>query len=316
MFKVKLLHVIISLAVVAAGIMIEPVFTGFFGFVIGADSRLEVWDSTEQQGGGLNTFINEPVTLFANFTNVTSSEPVNGSGVYCEIMFNVTGVWGTPSAMAYDEQTGLYRYNRTFPLIGNYSWNVLCNGTALGFGILNVTDGDGVVVNRYEWWNDTWGYRIRFIVDTGDYNVTNWPIERDVNLTDALRQAGANGTFDENSTRLIEYNLTGGVMHELPSQFDNQSGYSASVNAVGTAVFIMNGTTLNNMRRVFYLYFDTLENGAKEYANYSTNLTYLWSGTRSISTAAGSASSWIPTGARTRRACTRYIRAALRPSCS
>ncbi len=278
MLGVKLLHIFLISAAVVAGILLQPAFTGFFAFTVGSSSRLEVWDSAEPQGGAQGAFINEPVTFFANFTNVTSSGPVNGSGVFCEITFNVSGYWSGPVNMTYDEPSALYRYNRTFGLPGNYSWNVSCDGSALGHDALNVTDGDGIKVRRYEWWNNTWNYRIKIAVDNGDYNLTNWPVERDVNFTDILRQFGASGTFDYNSTRLLEYNATGGVMHELPSQFDNCTDYDASGNAAGTVAFIMNGTTEGNTGRVFYLYFDILENGAKEYVNYPTNLTYAWSG--------------------------------------
>ncbi|MBN2330932.1 MAG: hypothetical protein JXC85_03885 [Candidatus Aenigmarchaeota archaeon] len=278
MLGMRLLQILVVAALLAAGIYLQPAFTGFFAFVTGTDSRLGVWDSSEALGGNEPAFINEPVFFFANFTNLTSSEPINGSGVYCEIRFNETGAWSAPAAMYFDAASSLYAYNRTFSNIGNFSWNVLCDGAAGGFETLNVTDSDGIYLNRYEWWNDTWGYRMRFVVDTGDSNVSNWPVEWDLNFTDVLRQVGASGTFDENSTRLVEYNLSGGAMHELPSQFDQLSSYDPFTNAAGNAVFIMNGTTTNGTRRVFYMHFDTLENGAKPYRNYATNLTYVWSG--------------------------------------
>ncbi len=278
MLEVKLLHIFLISALVVGGILLQPAFTGFFAYTVGFDSRLEVWDSTEQQGGGENAFINEPVTFFANFTNLTSSQPINGSGIFCEITFNISGDWSDPESMTYDESLTMYKYNRTFNLMGNYSWNVSCDGSAQGYDVLNVTDSDGVMVHRYEWWNNSWKYRLRIEVGNGDYNVTDWPMERDVNFTDVLRQLGISGTFDENSTRLVEHNSTGGAMHEIPSQFDNNTGYNETENAAGTFIFIMNGTTGKNTKRYFYIYFDVLESGAKEYPNYSTNLTYKWSG--------------------------------------
>jgi uncharacterized membrane protein len=276
MLGAKLLYIFLISALVAAGILLQPTLTGFFAFEVGSNSRLEAWDSADPQGGGEIIFINEPSGFFSNFTALATGNPINGGGVYCEIKFNVTGNWSAPEIMVYNGTSNLYEHSSSVSLKGNYSWNVLCNGSALGYDILNVTDD--IMINRYDWWNYSWKYRMKIEVENGEYNVTNWPIERDVNFTDALGKISVNGTFDENSTRLIEYNSTGGVGYEIPSQFDKNTGYSASENAAGTAIFIMNGTTENNAKRVFFLYFDLLENGAKGDPNYPTNLTYQWNG--------------------------------------
>ena len=125
-----------------------------------------------------------------------------------------------------------------------------------------------------EWYNISWQYRQRIEINTSAVNVTNWPIEMQINFTDLL----PGGTFDNSSIRLIEYNLTGKVLHEVPVQFDKDDGYDNATNAYGELIFIMNSTTLPNSKRVFYVYFDTIEDGPKPLNSYSTNLSYSWSG--------------------------------------
>jgi len=271
----KIAYVLLVLTLAAAAVSMRLGFTGYFAYTTGSSSRLELWDSAEPLGGSRNSFISEQAMFFANFTSLATSNPINSSAVYCRIMFNISGGWTSPVNMTYNQTSRLYQYNRTLSLNGNYSWNALCDGSPLGYNVLNTTDG--IVVHRYEWWNNTWKFRVKVEIQNGNYNVTDWPIERDLNFTDALRQLGDSGTFDENSTRAIEYNSTGGGMSELPSQFDRGEGY-ASANAIGTEVFIMNGTTPNNTRRTFFVYFDIVENGAKQHPNYATNLSYLWNG--------------------------------------
>ncbi|MBI4182249.1 MAG: hypothetical protein HY520_04755, partial [Candidatus Aenigmarchaeota archaeon] len=128
-----------------------------------------------------------------------------------------------------------------------------------------------------QWWNTTWHYRFQISVNTSSYSRADWPIETPVNFTDILRQMGLSGTFDRNSTRLIEHNSTGQPMHELPSQFDNGTSFDPATNAYGTLVFILNGTTPAQTVRTFQVYFD-LASSPKPFRNYSTNLTYVWTG--------------------------------------
>ncbi|NIO36520.1 hypothetical protein GTO27_02330, partial [Candidatus Bathyarchaeota archaeon] len=80
------------------------------------------------------------------------------------------------------------------------------------------------------------------------------------------------GTFDNQSVRVFEYNDTGGIIGEMPSQFDEAEDYNASNNAVGMLVFILNGTTSANTLRQFYVYFDRIENGTKQDETYDTGM--------------------------------------------
>lgn len=123
-----------------------------------------------------------------------------------------------------------------------------------------------------EWFNSTWHYRIKIDVNTSDYNRTNWPVEYYLNFTQLFEQMNTTGTFDNQSVRVFEYNDTGGIIGEMPSQFDEAEDYNTSNNAVGTLVFILNGTTNANTLRQFYVYFDRTENGTKQDETYDTGM--------------------------------------------
>jgi len=128
-----------------------------------------------------------------------------------------------------------------------------------------------------EWWNDTWHYRVMLEVNSTDYHTDDWPIEHPVNFTNLLDGLEVNKTFDENSTRVFEYDSPGKILYEVNSQFEKDVEFNTSTNAKGTVIFIMNGSTPSNTIRRYYIYFDILDNGPKGAVNYSSNLTSLWS---------------------------------------
>jgi uncharacterized membrane protein len=131
---------------------------------------------------------------------------------------------------------------------------------------------------KYEdaWWNASWHYRMKIEVNTSVLNRTDWPIERTYNFTQILENLSVSGTFDINSTRMVEYNNSGAILHELPSQFDVADDFNASANADGELVFILNGTNPESTTRYFYVYFDIAENGNKALGSYQTQLNYTW----------------------------------------
>ena len=139
----------------------------------------------------------------------------------------------------------------------------------IGSRISGMFIGFGPPTGEFEWWNTSWHYRIRIEINATQYDRTDWPIEQPINFTDMM----PSGTFDENSTRVFEYNSTGSILYEVPSQFDKDENY-ATDNALGTLVFLMNDSTQSNEKRIFYVYYDTIENGAKQNPNYTTNLIF------------------------------------------
>jgi uncharacterized membrane protein len=133
---------------------------------------------------------------------------------------------------------------------------------------------------RYDdsWWNASWHYRMKIEVNASNFSRFDWPVESDMNFTAILSSLNVSGTFDRNSTRVVEYNSSGSIRHELPSQFDIAEDYNSSNNAHGEVVFILNGTTPLNTVRYFYIYFDILENGNKALPAYPSMLNYTWDG--------------------------------------
>ena len=117
----------------------------------GDNSTLTIWDLTDSEGGSYKVYAegsknaNDPnstdlAQFFANFTNSTSGEPINGSGAGCNISFNVSGGWTTPDTMYFDTSSKLYKYNRTFNSRGIYLWNVTCYGASEGYETLKLQD--------------------------------------------------------------------------------------------------------------------------------------------------------------------------------
>jgi uncharacterized membrane protein len=131
---------------------------------------------------------------------------------------------------------------------------------------------------EYKWWDARWHYRIGVEINSTNYSRKDWPIEYDINFTKILGDINVSAVFDENSTRVLEYNSTGSVIGEIPSQLDKGDGYNAAANAVGTVVFSMNGTTQANQKRYFYIYFDTIQYGNKSKGSYATDLSYNYTG--------------------------------------
>ena len=131
---------------------------------------------------------------------------------------------------------------------------------------------------KYEdvWWNASWRYRMKIEINTENFSRTDWPVERAMNFTWLLNNLTVSGTFEPNSTRVVEYNSSGGILQEIPSQFDMADDFNASSNADGEIVFILNGTNTINTTRYFYVYFDIKENGNKTLGNYQTQLNYTW----------------------------------------
>lgn len=119
------------------------------------------------------------------------------------------------------------------------------------------------------WWNASWHYRTYYAIYSGDRYRIDVPIQISMNFTAILETEGVQASFDENSVRVIEYNLAGEILHEAPSQFDKVANYHVNFNAVGSVAWIMEGTTLAGTTRNYYVYFDTVENGLKDPPNYA-----------------------------------------------
>jgi uncharacterized membrane protein len=128
-----------------------------------------------------------------------------------------------------------------------------------------------------EWWNGSWHYRVKITVNTSYYDRFEWPVEYAVNFTALFDDLNLSGPLDENSTRVVEVNDSGGFLQEVPSQFDQAIDYDASSNAAGTISFILNDTTPSHTERWFYVYFD-LQKSQKTSPAYSSIISKTWDG--------------------------------------
>jgi uncharacterized membrane protein len=141
------------------------------------------------------------------------------------------------------------------------------------FGLSHITGlfiGFGPPAEEYEWWNVSWLYRVELRINTTSYNRIDWPAEYQINFTDLM----PSGTFDENSVRVVEYDSSGQILQEQASQFDQADNYDANTNAYGTLVFMMNGSAAADTERIYFVYYGTTQQGAKEDPNYATSLVY------------------------------------------
>jgi hypothetical protein len=133
---------------------------------------------------------------------------------------------------------------------------------------------DVVVAANFEWWNSTWKYRIGITINNSGYNRTNWPVEVFINFSDL----GYEGTFDNNSIRVIEYWPNGSIKdagdgNGIVCQFDKDSGYNASSNAAGVLIWQMGGMRQADANYTYFVYFDFLEDGGKQPPAYVTSLS-------------------------------------------
>ena len=120
----------------------------FTSYGAGENSNLSVYDETDLEGGNKTKYVNNQIKFFANYTNITSKNPIDGIGVYCNISFNVSGSWTPYSEMIFNVTSLLYEYHRSFDSQGTFLYNVTCNGSSLGFESLNVTDSVKVTLDN------------------------------------------------------------------------------------------------------------------------------------------------------------------------
>jgi uncharacterized membrane protein len=123
------------------------------------------------------------------------------------------------------------------------------------------------------WWNNSWYYRIKLDINSTSYERLDWPVEYDINFTSLLSGLNNYETLNTSSIRVFEYS-SGQVKHEVPYQFDLGENYDSASNAIGTLVFFMNGTTLSDEQRTYYIYFDTVERGIKPNVSYDIPFNY------------------------------------------
>jgi hypothetical protein len=116
-------------------------------------------------------------------------------------------------------------------------------------GALPAADAD----NAAPWWDSHWRMRVRLTVDVGPYERQDKPVERFLNFKTLLAGVGRGGeTCLPESLRVLETDANRVVIDEaVPFQFDPLTPDS------GTLVLLLTGTTLEQGKRYYDLYFDT-----------------------------------------------------------
>ncbi|MBD3389541.1 hypothetical protein GF415_01135 [Candidatus Micrarchaeota archaeon] len=108
--------------------------TGFSNYTAGPNAALGIWDENDPEGGSQNKGPGDNVTFYANYTNVTSGQPIT-AGASCNITFDEAPPG--PASMNYDAATQLWNYTRNFSG-SSINWEVTCSGT--GYETLKLTD--------------------------------------------------------------------------------------------------------------------------------------------------------------------------------
>lgn len=109
--------------------------TGFSNYTTGANSRLEIYDDNDPEGGSQGKTQGSDVTFYANYSNITSGVPITNAIGQCNITFDEAPTG--PFAMSYNAGSGLWEYNRTLNNAA-VDWSVSCSGT--NYEPLTITD--------------------------------------------------------------------------------------------------------------------------------------------------------------------------------
>jgi hypothetical protein len=108
----------------------------FSSYTSSENSQLMIFDDTDNS----LRYPGQIVSFFANYTNISNGQEIQGGGAYCNVTFEDSGTVNMP----YNAARGLYEYNRTFSSAGVFSYNVDCYGLPLGFTNLDTND-DSVI---------------------------------------------------------------------------------------------------------------------------------------------------------------------------
>ena len=107
------------------------------------------------------------------------------------------------------------------------------------------------------WWNSNWSYRLPITVNSGVFERSDLPVQKELNFTQFLVDLEQTAAFDSDSLRIVEVNQAGTTIdQDVVFQFDPAVDYNEANNAKGTLIWLMNNTTAPNSSRYFQIYFD------------------------------------------------------------
>lgn len=153
--------------------------THFSAYVLAlaANTQMKIWDDTnDPEGQDIRHYVGQPVGFFSNFSNM-SGHPINGTGVFCQMMDNSAGSMGNKENMTFNATSRLYYVYRAFGAIGTYNFNVTCNGTANGYGRLSAIDdfviSNYIVPTNSIQWGQVYWWTAEVIAHSLTYGVVN-----------------------------------------------------------------------------------------------------------------------------------------------
>jgi len=108
----------------------------------------------------------------------------------------------------------------------------------------------------YDWWNQSWTFRVPVEIKAIG-NQQDAPVELYINFTKYFQNLNVQNPMLNTSTiRVIEY-LSSSNFYEVDCQFDlYPRSYKNQTNAIGDLIWILNGTTLHDQTRDFFIYFN------------------------------------------------------------
>ncbi|MBU1975537.1 MAG: hypothetical protein KKG59_03985 [Nanoarchaeota archaeon] len=104
----------------------------FSSYSVDENSRIDIYDDSDNE----SVYKLQDLDFYANFRDTATGDPIQGAGVGCNITFVDTGEF----VMDYNATLKAYTYDRSFSTEGVHFFDVLCNGSALGFANLEATD--------------------------------------------------------------------------------------------------------------------------------------------------------------------------------
>jgi len=103
---------------------------------------VKIFDDTDNY----TRYIRQDVKFYANFTTADQFV-LNGTDIFCEISFNLTGNFTTPLNMSFNPLSLYYEYNRSFNSAGTFYWKASCNAESRELGIVEKLD-NFTITNR------------------------------------------------------------------------------------------------------------------------------------------------------------------------
>ncbi|MFW6378813.1 MAG: hypothetical protein ACOCZV_02215, partial [Nanoarchaeota archaeon] len=117
---------------------------GFSSYTSDTNAQLKIWEEKENIEDSTNIFIDDTITFYANYTNSTSGESIDGAEATCNISIDLPGFSSTE--MTYDTSKALYNHTITNPSSSDFNYSINCEDTGNPYEPLSLTDE--VIVNQ------------------------------------------------------------------------------------------------------------------------------------------------------------------------